>query len=110
MKRSSRSKHRITLSSAKDLVLRYRTFARELGGIFPRSEIERLLAQPDCEALRFYFGMHEDGSPALVLVGADRKGEDLYAAGVLEEHLPCPPVCSATSALGPRLKAGTRRR
>jgi hypothetical protein len=96
-----RRNHRITLRTAQQLITRYRVFASEQGGAFSRQAVERLLDQKGCTGLRIYYGMHDDGSPAPVLVGVDPKGNDLSQGIILEEHLPCPPFCAVRSALLP---------
>jgi hypothetical protein len=101
--------HRITLRAAQQVITRYRNFAAEQGGAFSREAIQQLLDQKGCAGLRFYYGMHPDGSPALVLVGHNAKGEDLHPGVVLEEHLPCPPFCPLNSALQPGRPKRRRR-
>jgi hypothetical protein len=61
--------------------------------------IDELLAQKGCAGIRIYYGLNAKGAPAPVLVAVDAEGNDLAGGTVLEEHLPCPPVCSASSPL-----------
>jgi hypothetical protein len=61
--------------------------------------IDRILAQPGCNGIRFYFGTKTDGSLALVLVGVDENEKDMTEGVILEDHYPCPPFCDATSSL-----------
>lgn len=110
MPKLPRRKHRITLREAQDLVRRYRNFTREHGGAFAKEEILRLLDYPGAAGLRIWYGLHEDGSPAPVLVAVDADHEDLLEAGILEQHMPCPPYCARTSPLGPQGRAGRARR
>jgi hypothetical protein len=95
--------HRIATNAAATLLHRHRTAAAgaERGGMFHAQPVKDLLAQPGCVGLRFYHGRNEDGTPALVLVGVDAKGNDLSGGVVLEFHWPCPPFCSEPDALNP---------
>ena len=71
----------------------------ERGGHFPREVIDRILAQPGCSGLRFYYGMKPDGSMTLVFVGIDSDERDMADGVLATDHFPCPPFCDATSAL-----------
>lgn len=93
--------HVIPLPAARALVAAHRSQAGSdaaLGGYFARDAIDRVLAQPGCAGLRFYYGRHEDGSLALVVVGVNAAGADMTAT-TIDNHQPCPPYCDPTSAL-----------
>jgi len=90
--------HRISLDEAIAQAKRFRAGMNK-GGLFLRKELDDLLAQPGCAALRFYYGRKEDGTDTLILVGSDGKGNDMTAGVVLEDHFLCPPFCNETSAL-----------
>jgi hypothetical protein len=51
--------------------------------------------------LRIYQGRAADGTPALVLVGVDAKGNDMTQGTVLEYSFPCPPFCPEPNDLAP---------
>jgi len=72
---------------------------RERGGHFPREVIDRILAQPGCNGLRFYYGTKPDGSMTLVFVGIDEDERDMADGVLATDHFPCPPFCDASSAL-----------
>lgn len=96
-----RREHQIPLPAARALIAAHRRQAEPdaaLGGYFSRDAIDRVLAQPGCAGLRFYHGRHEDGSPALVVVGVNAAGADMTAM-TIDNHQPCPPYCDPTSAL-----------
>jgi hypothetical protein len=42
-----------------------------------RNIIEKILAQPGCAGIRFYYGLNEEGQKTLVYVGMDADGKDL---------------------------------
>ena len=96
--------HRITLQEAIGHTQRFRAAntapAAEKAAMFWRAGgLDELLAQKGCVGLRIYYGLTASGAPAPILVGVDAEGNDLAGGTVLEEHLPCPPVCSASSPL-----------
>ncbi len=92
----------VTLDNASKLTASYRKAnpgsAIKAAG-FWRESVQKILDQPGCVALRAYFGQNPDGSPALVLVGVDQKGDDLTAGVLSDEHFPCPPFCAAPNPL-----------
>jgi hypothetical protein len=90
--------HRISLDEALDQAKRFRAGMHK-GGLFLRKEIDDLLAQPGCSALRFYYGRKADGTRTVILVGSDQKGNDMANGVVLEEHFLCPPWCNDASPL-----------
>ena len=57
-----------------------------------REIIGKILAQPNCVAIRFYNALNENGEKTLVYVGVDKDGTQIleYAAinklGILENH------------------------
>ncbi len=77
----------ISLDEARTMIGRYRKkYATKEGSSEPsnrifcfmgRENIEKLLAQEDCVGIRTYFAEAEDGMIDIVLVGADRKGNDI---------------------------------
>ena len=96
--------HKIALADARTLLQRHKTAAAqgaERGGMFHAKAVRDLLAQPGCVGLRYYQGRNPDGTPALVLVGVDAKGDDMSSGTVLEFHFPCPPFCPEPDALNP---------
>jgi hypothetical protein len=94
-----RRDHKITLEQARALVARRPQGLTTRGGHFPREVFDRILAQPGCAGIRFYYGTNPDGSPAIVLVGIDANNADMTAGEIDDTHFPCPPFCDTDSAL-----------
>lgn len=90
----------ITLEEGGEYTLRYR--AENPGGIkgvfFGRSHIEQILAQGDCKGLRMYFAKNQDGTPTLVVVGADSNQNDQLNL-IFQQLSPCPLKCSTPNLL-----------
>jgi len=63
------------------------------GGVFARSAVDKLLAQPGVIGVQFYFATKTDGTPTIVLVGVNTAGQAMTAGTVLDQDLPCPPFC-----------------
>lgn len=88
--------HRISLEAAAALTKRYRekapTGARRAGA-FHADQVKTLFAQEGCAALRIYYGMNEDDSSALILVGVNADDHDMTDGDILEFDFPCPPFC-----------------
>lgn len=98
--------HEIDLKTATEMTERHRRGVTvqgtrsagegDLGGLFTREAVIKLLSHPDARFLRFYYGRNEKGGRELVLVASDVDGNDLTGdsgAGVLDGHVPCPPFC-----------------
>ena len=71
---------------------------------FDRSEIESLLAQQDCEALRIYYGMDSNNKVHAILVGVDSQDEDILTSlmsnpVILEQGRRCPTQCPPPSSM-----------
>jgi hypothetical protein len=69
------------------------------GGFFGRNAFEKILAQPGVVGIRYYYAQMDDGTPTLVLVGVDSKGQDLQTGLIMERIIPCPPLCGEASEL-----------
>jgi hypothetical protein len=69
------------------------------GGFFARSAFEKILAQPGAVGIRYYYAQNDDGTPTLVLVGVDAKGQDMQTGSIMDRIIPCPPFCDGASEL-----------
>lgn len=63
------------------------------GGSFERAAIDKILAQPGCQKLRFYFAADDTGKQTIILVGVDTSGKDMMMGTILDKTMPCPPYC-----------------
>lgn len=94
--------HSISLPEAANLTKAYRIASASdvvLGHYFGKNAIEKALAQPGCVGIRMYYGKHKDGSPAMVIVGVDNKGNDITSGLICQKSVPCPPDCPVNSEL-----------
>jgi hypothetical protein len=95
-------KHEVPLADAIKFVQNYRKLnpkSKVQGGAFQRAIIDKILAQPDCDGVRYYYAQLPDSSYTIVLVGITAKGVDLTGGAIAEMSHPCPPWCDMTSNL-----------
>jgi hypothetical protein len=94
--------HIITLDQAVKYIQNYTfspTAPTTKGGLFARSIFDKILSQPGCIGVRYYYAKKDDGTPTLVLVGVDAGGNDLPGGILGEDSFPCPPFCGAPGQL-----------
>ena len=89
--------HAITLAEGSVLTANYRKrspIGAVKGGLFFNEAVEQVISQPGCVAMRYYYAQHDEGTPAIVLVGVDKDGRDMTGGFLAEMSRPCPPLCS----------------
>ncbi len=97
--------HQVDLGTAIRFIRNHRaklpvsSVAQAKGAFFARNAFEKILAQPGVVGIRYYYAQHDDGSPALVLVGVDAKGQDMVTGAIMEMGSGCPPFCDSPSVL-----------
>jgi hypothetical protein len=94
--------HVITLSQAAKCIQNFAsnpTISGIKGAYFGRNIFDKILSQPGCVGLRYYYAKKDDGTATIVLVGVDGTGNDLVQGILGEETYPCPPFCPAPSVL-----------
>jgi hypothetical protein len=99
---SGHEEHQIALPEATGLTKAFRlttTSDAVLAQYFGKDALEKTLAQYGCVGLRMYYGKHKDGSPTIVIVGVDNKGEDMTSGLICQRARPCPPLCPTESEL-----------
>lgn len=92
----------ITLEEGSVMTASYRSTIQsgEVIGVFMGKEkIEKILEQPGCVGIRFYFAINEKGEKTLVLVGTDGNQNDIVDGLIGDNALPCPNLCSSSNAL-----------
>jgi hypothetical protein len=94
--------HTITLEQASKYIQNF-TFSPSApttkGGLFARSAFDKILSQPGCIGIRYYYAKKDDGTATIVLVGVDNAGNDMTMGPLSDESFPCPPFCGAPSQL-----------
>lgn len=67
------------------------------GAFIGKANIEKLL-EGNSKGIRFYYGLNEDGTPELILVGADENEDDILGL-VIDLGKKCPPHCGSINVL-----------
>jgi hypothetical protein len=94
--------HQVDLATAVRFISNYKSNLKApsiKGGFFARSAFDKILAQSGVVGIRYYYAQMDDGSPTLVLVGVDGKGQDIQTGLIMERIAPCPPYCDVVSEL-----------
>lgn len=93
--------HDITLAEASVMTKNYRdlqtTPGARLGGFFGAKKLLRILSQPDCVGIRYYYGLDANGEKTLILVGCDENENDIENGEIAEFSKPCPPRCGVST-------------
>jgi hypothetical protein len=65
------------------------------------SNVTSIMKQPGIVDIRAYMGIRDDGTPTLIIVGVDAKGDDVIdpekGHHVYDYTEPCPPCCNGAS-------------
>ena len=88
--------HQVDLATAVRFIKNHRSNLKApsiKGGFFARNAFEKILAQPGVIGIRYYYAQTDEGTPTLVLVGVDVKGQDIQTGLIMERISPCPPFC-----------------
>jgi hypothetical protein len=64
-----------------------------------REKLQAILDQEECEGIRFYYGIDDDGKKNLIAVGAKRNEDDMIEGIIVDKCSPCPPLCSTRNSL-----------
>ena len=87
------------LQKAKGMVQNYTSGigANDVRAYFyGKNKINDLLNQPGCVGIRVYFAKDDNGTMAMMLVGADANGDDMINGRILDLGNPCPDECPST--------------
>ena len=63
------------------------------GGAFSRRIFDKILAQPGCIGIRYYYAQKDDGTPTIVVLGVNAAGADIATESEGDAAIPCPPYC-----------------
>lgn len=99
--------HSISLEDAGELTRSYRDESKTgaiIAEFFGKEALQRMLNQQGCVGIRCYYGKKADGSPALVLVGANENEDDIIDGEIAEAGSSCPPSCASANALNSQIK------
>ena len=94
----------IKLPVAANLTENYRTKngTTELGAFYGKDIINELLEQDGCMGVRIYYGLNDNGSKEMVIVGVDADENDILtdgAAKIADNGLRTPPITGTLNSL-----------
>jgi len=99
---TGKENHSITLAEARNFVGNFRKDKEEdviKGGYFSREIYEKMLSQEGCVGIRNYFAVAINGTPTIVMVGVDSRGNDQINGVVGDDMLLCPRYGGPDTAL-----------
>ncbi len=92
----------VTLSEASTWTANYRktvpvgdTLAHFVG----KNQLLKILNQPDCVGVRYYYGIDEVGAKVLIAIGVTSDENDMTSGVIIERMIACPPRCSTRNSL-----------
>lgn len=94
--------HIVTLDQAVKYIQNFKNFPATpsiKGAYFGRSAFDKILAQPGCIGIRYYYAKKDDGTATIVLVGVNGSGNDITGGPVSDDSFPCPPYCGGPNQL-----------
>lgn len=94
--------HSITLAEAAALTANYRASVptgSTLGHYFGGDAISAILAQEGCVGVRIYYGLKDDGTEQLIIVGVDAYENDMTSGLLAEKSILCPNQCGSANVL-----------
>lgn len=99
----------ISLEQGAELTARYRTNhpGSIKGAAVGRTNVEAILAQPDCRGIRVYLGENAEGKTEFIFVGVNENGDDMLNL-IIDKTMPCPVLCGSTNPLNSDFKTGSK--
>lgn len=90
----------ISLAKASEMTSNYRSQnpGETIAHFFGKDIIQRILSQEGCMGIRIYYGIDQDETKQLILVGADENQNDIIQL-VADLSFPCPQTCSTHNPL-----------
>lgn len=70
-----------------------------IGLFLGKNQLMKILNQPGCMGIRFYYAIDDNGVKNLVAVGAEANENDMTSGIILDKCFICPPRCSTKNAL-----------
>jgi hypothetical protein len=97
------NQHIISLSEAETMTHAYQADPQFQGltiaSCIDKNAYTEVINQPECERLRTYFALNEQGNLTIVVVGVDANGNDLTNGILLNKGYDCPSNCPTNSSL-----------
>ena len=94
--------HSISLEDASKMTRNFQLQAAPnqiIGGFFGKDAVLAIISQKEAVGLRYYYGLDDEGTPHIILIGVNADGNDMTDGLLAERALMCPPSCPESNDL-----------
>ncbi len=94
--------HSISLEDASKMTRNFQLHAAPdqiVGGFFGKDAVLAIISQEGAVGLRYYYGLDDEGTPHIILIGVNVDGNDMIDGLLAERATKCPPHCFESNDL-----------
>ena len=94
--------HSISLEDASKMTRNFQLQAAPnqiIGGFFGKDAVLAIISQEGAVGLRYYYGLDDEGTPHIILIGVSADGNDMTEGFLAERATRCPPSCPESNDL-----------
>jgi len=94
--------HSISLEDASQMTRNYQLQTAPdqiIGGFFGKDAVLAIISQEKAVGLRYYYGLDDEGTPHIILIGVNADGNDMTDGLLAERSTKCPPHCPESNDL-----------
>ncbi len=94
--------HSISLEDASNMTRNFQLQAAPnqiIGGFFGKDAVLAIISQEGAVGLRYYYGLDDERTSHIILIGVDADGNDIIDGLLAERALRCPPNCRESNDL-----------
>ena len=105
---TGKENHSISLEDASKMTRNFQLQAAPdqiIGGFFGKDAVLAIISQEGAVGLRYYYGLDDEGTPHIILIGVNADGNDMTDGLLAERALRCPPSCAESNDLNSPLLA-----
>ncbi|MCH6558974.1 hypothetical protein IH799_01320 [candidate division KSB1 bacterium] len=88
--------HSISLEDASKMTRNFQLQSASdqiIGGFFGKDAVLAIISQEGAVGLRYYYGLDDEGTPHIILIGVEADGNDMIDGLLAERAAACPPHC-----------------
>ena len=93
---TGREDHSISLEDASKMTRNFQLQTASdqiIGGFFGKDAVLAIISQEGAVGLRYYYGLDDEGTPHIILIGVEADGNDMIDGLLAERAAACPPHC-----------------
>ncbi|MCH8954332.1 hypothetical protein IIA28_03280 [candidate division KSB1 bacterium] len=105
---TGREDHSISLEDASKMTRNFQLQTAPdqiIGGFFGKDAVLAIILQEGAVGLRYYYGLNDEGTPHIILIGVNADGNDMTDGLLAERSTMCPPHCPEFNDLNSPLLA-----